>query len=198
MAISATQIKKLRDSTGAGMMNCKAALVEAEGDIEKAVDILRKKGAAALGKKSGRTANEGVIVSYIHSGNRLGVLLEVNCETDFVARNEDFKNFAHNIAMHIAASNPLWVSREEVPSEVLEKERDIYKEQALNEGKPDKIIDRIVEGKVEKFYEQTCLMEQRFVKNPDLTVQDYLAELVGKIGENVVVKRFTRYFLGEE
>jgi len=198
MAISATQIKKLRDSTGAGMMNCKAALVEAEGDIEKAVDILRKKGAAALGKKSGRTANEGVIVSYIHSGNRLGVLLEVNCETDFVARNEDFKNFAHNIAMHIAASNPLWVSREEVPSEVLEKERDIYKEQVLNEGKPDKIIDRIVEGKVEKFYEQTCLMEQRFVKNPDLTVQDYLAELVGKIGENVVVKRFTRYFLGEE
>jgi len=198
MAISATQIKKLRDSTGAGMMTCKAALVEAEGDIEKAVDILRKKGAAALGKKSGRTANEGVIVPYIHQGNRLGVLLEVNCETDFVARNEDFKNFAHNIAMHIAASNPLWVSRGEVPSEVLEKERDIYKEQVLNEGKPDKIIDRIVEGKVEKFYEQTCLMEQRFVKNPDLTVQDYLAELVGKIGENVVVKRFTRYFLGEE
>jgi len=197
MAISATQIKKLRDSTGAGMMTCKSALVEAEGDMEKAVDILRKKGAAALGKKSGRTANEGVIVSYIHQGNRLGVLLEVNCETDFVARNEDFKNFAHDIAMHIAASNPLWVSRGDVPSEVLEKERDIYKEQALNEGKPDKIMDKIVEGKVEKFYEQTCLMEQRFVKNPDLTIQDYLAELVGKIGENVVIKRFTRYFLGE-
>jgi len=197
MAISATQIKKLRDSTGAGMMTCKSALVEAEGDMEKAVDILRKKGAAALGKKSGRTANEGVIVSYIHQGNRLGVLLEVNCETDFVARNEDFKNFAHDIAMHIAASNPLWVSRGDVPSEVLEKERDIYKEQALNEGKPNKIMDKIVEGKVEKFYEQTCLMEQRFVKNPDLTIQDYLAELVGKIGENVVIKRFTRYFLGE-
>ncbi len=198
MTIVAAQVKKLRDSTGAGMMECKTALVEAEGDSEKAVDILRKKGAVALQKKVGRATNEGIIDTYIHSGSKLGVILEINCETDFVARNEDFKNFAHDIAMHIAAASPLWISRDEVSSEVIEKERDIYKEQALNEGKPEKIIDKIVEGKLEKFYEKMCLLDQPFVKNQDLTIQIYLSEIVGKIGENIVIKRFERYLLGEE
>ncbi|HDP69409.1 MAG TPA: translation elongation factor Ts [Actinobacteria bacterium] len=198
MTVSAAQVKKLRDSTGAGMMDCKSALVDAKGDIEKAIEILRKKGAATLSKKAGRVANEGIISSYIHAGNKLGVLLEVNCETDFVARNEDFKIFAHDIAMHIAASSPIWISRDQVPPGITEKEKEIYKEQALNEGKPEGIVDKIAEGKMEKFYERTCLLEQPFVKNQDLTIREYLAEIVGKIGENIVIERFTRYLIGEE
>ncbi|MDO8886482.1 translation elongation factor Ts [Candidatus Oleimmundimicrobium sp.] len=198
MTVTASQVKELRETTGAGMMDCKAALTEAKGDMEKAVDILRKRGSATLQKKAGRVANEGIIDAYIHAGGKLGVILEVNCETDFVARNKDFKNFVHDLAMHIAAANPLWISRDEISPEVITKERDIYKEQALNEGKPEKVIDKIVEGKLEKFYERTCLLDQPFVKNQEITIKNYLGELVGKIGENIVIRRFDRYLLGEE
>ncbi|MDI6799296.1 MAG: translation elongation factor Ts [Actinomycetota bacterium] len=198
MTVSAAQVKQLREMTGAGMMDCKEALGATGGDTEKALDYLRKKGASVLSKKSSRAANEGMIKSYIHPGSRLGVMVEVNCETDFVARNEDFQNFSHDVAMHIAAAAPLWVSRDQVPKEVIEREGAIFKEQALAEGKPEKIVDRIIEGKMDKFFEANCLMEQPFVKNPDINIAEYLSEMVAKIGENIVIRRFVRFALGED
>lgn len=196
-AISAAKVKELRDATGAGMMDCKQALTEANGDFEKAIEILRKKGLAALKKRAGREAREGLVESYVHAGGRLGVLAEINCETDFVARSEDFKEFAHDMAMQIAASNPLYVSREDIPPEVVEKEMEILRLQTLNEGKPEKVVEKIIEGRLEKFFEEVCLLEQPFVKDLNLKVQDVLSSLAGKIGENTVIRRFCRYQLGE-
>jgi elongation factor Ts len=196
-AISAAKVKELRDATGAGMMDCKQALTEANGDFEKAIEILRKKGLAALKKRAGRKAREGLVESYVHAGGRLGVLAEINCETDFVARSEDFKEFAHDMAMQIAASNPLYVSREDIPPEVVEKEMEILRLQTLNEGKPEKVVEKIIEGRLEKFFEEVCLLEQPFVKDLNLKVQDVLSSLAGKIGENTVIRRFCRYQLGE-
>ena len=198
MQISASQVKELREKTGAGMMDCKKALVECEGDFEKAIKYLREKGIADAAKRSGRTAKEGVVYSYIHPGNRIGVLVEVNCETDFVARNDQFQQFAKDIAMHIAASNPSHISRDEVPESVVEAEREVLVNQAKASGKPEKVIDKIVQGRLEKFYGQICLLEQPFIKDPNLSVEDLLKETIGKIGENIVIRRFARYQLGEE
>ncbi len=196
--IAAKDVKALRDKTGAGMMDCKKALQETEGDLEKAVELLRIQGLADAKKRAGRSANEGVISTYIHPGDKLGVMIEVNCETDFVARNEDFRDMVHNIAMHIAASDPAAVSREEISEEMLEKERRLLREQALESGKPENIIDKIVDGRMAKFYEENCLLEQAYVKDPDMTVQEYLDAAIAKIGENMVIRRFARFKLGEE
>jgi elongation factor Ts len=198
MAIAPALVKELREKTGCGMMDCKKALEEANGSIEQAIEILRKKGLAELAKKVGRAAKEGLVDAYIHPGGRIGVLLEVNCETDFVARNEDFKNFVHDVAMQIAAASPLYVSREQVPEEVVKNEKEIYRAQAVQEGKPEQFLDKIVSGRLEKFYQAVCLLEQPFIKNQDITVQDYLGSVVAKIGENISIRRFTRYQLGEE
>jgi len=198
MAIAPALVKELREKTGCGMMDCKKALEEANGSIEQAIEILRKKGLAELAKKAGRAAKEGLVDAYIHPGGRIGVLLEVNCETDFVARNEDFKNFVHDVAMQIAAASPLYVSREQVPEEVVKNEKEIYRAQAVKEGKPEQFLDKIVSGRLEKFYQAVCLLEQPFIKNQDITVQDYLGSVVAKIGENISIRRFTRYQLGEE
>jgi len=198
MEISAKMVKDLRDKTGAGMMDCKAALAEAEGDMEKAVDILRTKGLSKAAKRAGRAANEGVVGSYIHMGGKIGVMVEVNCESDFVASNEDFQSFVKDIAMHIAASNPLFVGRDEVPEEMLEREKDIYRAQAKESGKPDKVIDKIVDGKIGKYYTEVCLLEQPFVKDTDITVQDHLNNIIATIGENIIIRRFIRYQMGEE
>lgn len=195
--ISAKSVMELRKSTGLGMMDCKQALKETDGDIEKAVEYLRKKGMAAVEKRAGREATDGLIVSYIHPGSRLGVLVEVNCETDFVARTEDFQQFARDVSMHIAASQPLAVKREDIETELLEKERAIYSEQAKNEGKPENIAEKIVEGRIEKFYQENCLMEQNFVKNPDQTIEQMITELTAKIGEKIGVRRFSCFRLGE-
>jgi elongation factor Ts len=195
--ISATMVKQLREKTGAGMMDCKNALSECDGDMDQAVDFLRKKGLATAQKRAGRAMTEGIIHSYIHLGGKLGVLVEVNCETDFVARNEDFKEFAKNIAMHIAASNPLGIQAEDVPDDIVDKEKEIYRAQALEMGKPENVIDKIVEGKLKKFFTDNCLMNQPYVKNPDITISDLLTELIGKIGENLTIKRFVRYQIGE-
>lgn len=195
--ISAAKVKELRNATGAGMMDCKQALIEAKGDFDKAIEVLRKKGLAALKKRAGRTAREGLIEAYVHAGGRLGVLIEINCETDFVARSQDFKEFAHDIAMQVAASNPLYISREEISPEVIEKEREIVRLQTLNEGKPEAVVEKIVEGRLEKFFEEVCLLEQPFVKDLNLKVQDVLSSLAGKIGENIIIRRFSRYQLGE-
>mgnify|MGYP000238801001 FL=1 len=197
MQIAATLVKELRERTGAGMMDCKKALVETGGDIEKAIIYLREKGLAAAAKKAGRIAAEGAVDSYIHGGGRIGVLVEINCETDFVAKTEEFRSFVRDIAMQIAASKPEWVRREDVPPEKVAQEREILRVQALNEGKPEKIIDRIVEGRLEKFYKETCLLEQPFIKNPDVSVGDVLKETIARLGENIVIRRFTRYELGE-
>lgn len=197
MQISAKMVKELRDKTGAGMMDCKKALSEADGDIDKAVKVLREKGIAKAASKAGRTAAEGVIASYIHAGDKLGVLVEVACETDFVARTDQFKVFTRDIAMHVAASAPVCVSREEVDQAVLDKERDIYRQQALNEGKPEKVIDRIVDGKLEKYLSEIVLLEQAFVKDTDKTVGDVVKEMIANLGENILVKRFCRFRLGE-
>lgn len=197
MAISAQQVKELRDKTGAGMMDCKRALEESDGDMEKAVEVLRKQGIAKAEKKSGRTANEGLITSYIHPGGRIGVLLEINCETDFVAKTDDFQNLANDIAMQIAAMSPLALSREDVDDEVVEKEKSIYKEQALQEGKPEHIVDKIITGRLEKFYSEVTLLEQPFVKDTDKSVNQLITEAVTKLGENIAVSRFVRYELGE-
>jgi elongation factor Ts len=180
-----------------GMMDCKQALKETDGDIEKAVEYLRKKGMAAVEKRAGREATDGLIVSYIHPGSRLGVLVEVNCETDFVARTDDFQQFARDVSMHIAASQPLAVKREDIETELLEKERAIYSEQAKNEGKPENIAEKIVQGRIEKFYQENCLMEQNFVKNPDQTIEQMITELTAKIGEKIGVRRFSCFRLGE-
>jgi len=198
MEISAKMVKDLRDKTGAGMMDCKSALAEAEADMEKAVDILRTKGLSKAAKRAGRAANEGVVGSYIHMGGKIGVLVEVNCESDFVASNEDFQVFVKDVAMHIAASNPLFVGKDEVPEAMLEREKDIYRAQAKESGKPDKVIDKIVEGKIGKYYTEVCLLEQPFVKDTDITVQDYLNNTIATIGENIIIRRFIRYQMGEE
>ena len=197
MEISAKLVKDLREKTGAGMMDCKNALVEAKGDMEQAVVVLRKKGLASAQKKAARVAAEGMIGHYIHAGGKLGVLVEVNCETDFAARSEEFQVLVKDIAMHIAAQNPLFVKREDVPAEVVEKEKEIYKDQARASGKPANIIDKIAEGKLESYYEMACLYDQKFVKDPNITVKDLINNLVAKIGENIQVRRFARFKTGE-
>jgi elongation factor Ts len=197
MEINAQSVKELREMTGAGMMDCKRALTQADGDIQKATSLLREQGLAKAAKKSSRTAEEGLVFSYIHPGNKLGVLVEVNCETDFVARTDDFKMLVKDIAMQIAAANPLVVERANLDPSVVEKEAEIYKSQALNEGKPEKILDKIVEGRLEKYYQETVLLEQPFIKDQDITVKDLIVSAVTKMGENIVVKRFTRFRLGE-
>lgn len=189
-------IKELREQTGAGLGDIKEALTEAGGDKEKAIEILRKKGSLKLGKKSDRVAKEGIIESYIHAGGRVGVLLELNCETDFVARTDDFKTLAKELALHIAASNPLYVNITDVPAEVVEKEKEIYKEQVKGSGKPEDVINKMLEGKIQKYYEEACLLEQPYVKNPDVKIKQFVADAVAKMGENVVVKRFARFVLG--
>ena len=196
--ISASTVKELREISGAGMMDCKKALTEASGDLEKAIDILRKTGMAKARKKSGRSAKEGIILPYIHPGAKLGVLLEINCETDFVANTDDFKNLSKDIAMHIAASAPMSVSREEIPQETLEREKEIYADQARQSGKPENIIEKMTEGRLNKFYQEHVLLEQTFVKDPDKTVADLITETVAKLGENILISRFSRFQLGEK
>lgn len=198
MEIKVELVKELREKSSAGMMDCKKALVESNGDIKKAEEILKEKGLAKASKKASRAAKEGIIDSYIHTGSKIGVMVEVNCETDFVARNEMFKNFVHDIALHITAAAPLYISKEDVPQEVLDKEKELYRKQALNEGKPEKIIDKIAEGKLKKYYEENCLLEQLFVKDNDVKIRDLLKQHIAKMGENIVIKRFERYILGEE
>jgi elongation factor Ts len=197
VAISAQQVKDLRAKTGAGMMDCKRALENTGGDMNKAVEHLREKGLAAASKRAGRTTAEGVIESYIHLGSKLGVLVEVNCETDFVARTEEFQQFAKDIAMQIAAASPLYLSSEDVPVKVLAKEKEILRTQALNEGKPEKVVEKIVEGRINKFFSDNCLLEQPFIKDPDQKVGDLLKETMARIGENMVIRRFVRFQLGE-
>lgn len=198
MTISADQVKVLREKTGAGMMQCKKALEEAGGDVDKAVENLRKSGAAAAEKRLGRATGEGVIHSYIHPGSKVGVLIEVNCETDFVARTDDFKNLVHDLLLHIAAAAPIAVGREEVPADVLARERAIYEDQARTSGKPEQVWPKIVEGRIEKFFEEYVLLEQPFVKDPDHKVRDLVTGVIAKLGENIQVRRFVRFQLGEE
>ena len=197
MQVTPQLVKELRERTGAGMMDCKRSLVEAEGDVEKAIEILRKHGMATAAKKAGRVAAEGVVGSYIHAGGLIGVLLEVNCETDFVARTDDFQALVKDLAMHIAAADPRFVSRDEVAGDVLDREREIYRDQAVESGKPENVVDRIVEGKIEKFFAESVLMEQAFIKNPDLTVQELVTQVIAKLGENIQVRRFSRFKVGE-
>ncbi|MBI1387493.1 MAG: translation elongation factor Ts [bacterium] len=196
--IPATLVKDLREKTGAGMMDCKKALKECDGDFEKAAKYLREKGIASAAKRSGRQTKEGVVFSYIHPGNKIGVMVEVNCETDFVARTDDFLALAKDIAMHIAASNPGYVTRDEVPADVVEAERDVLRGQAKESGKPEAVIEKMIEGRINKFYEQICLLEQPFIKDMNQTVEDLLKSVIGKLGENIQVRRFVRYQLGEE
>lgn len=195
--ISASMVKELRERTGAGMMDCKKALAETGGDMEKAIEFLREKGLAAAAKKAGRVAAEGIVEAYIHGAGRIGVLVEINCETDFVAKNEDFRGLARDIAMQIAAAKPEFVRREEVSQDVIEKEKEILRAQALNEGKPEKIVEKMVEGRIEKYYKEVCLLEQPFIKDSDKTVQQVINEIISKIGEKIDVRRFTRYEMGE-
>ena len=195
--VTAQQVKELRETTCAGMMDCKKALVETNGDMEKAIDYLREKGLAAAAKKSGRIAAEGIVESYIHAGGKIGVMIEVNYETDFVAKTPEFHSFVRDLAMQVAAANPQYLSREEVPAAILDHEREILRAQALNEGKPAKIIDKMVEGRVEKYYKENCLLEQAFIKDPDQSVTDVVNAQISKIGENIVVRRFVRYQMGE-
>ena len=195
--ITAAAVRQLRDTTGIGMMDCKKALQETDGDMEKAVEYLRKQGLSAVEKRAGRDANEGVITSYIHPGSRLGVMIEVNCETDFVARTDDFQTFARDVAMHIAAEQPIAVGREDLDQSVVEKEKEIYLEQAKNEGKPENIAEKIVTGRLEKYYQDVCLLEQAFVKDPDKTIDQMLTELTAKIGEKLTIRRFACFRLGD-
>jgi elongation factor Ts len=197
MEITAAQVKKLRDLTGAGMMECKAALAEAKGDIEEATTILRKRGLAQATKKAGRTTNEGLIGSYIHMGGKIGVLVEINCESDFVARTDDFQNLAREIAMHIAAASPQYVRREDVPVDVLERERGIYRAQMEGQNKPPNVVDKIVEGKLNSFYEQVCLLDQPSIRDPKVTIGQLVQQSIAKLGENIAVPRFVRFKLGE-
>ena len=196
-AITAAAVRELRGRTGIGMMECKKALVETDGDMDKAVEYLRKRGMAAVEKRAGREANEGVVMSYIHPGSRLGVLVEINCETDFVARTDDFQTFVRDVAMHIAAEGPVAVSREDLEPAVIEKEKEIYLEQARNEGKPAHIAEKVVTGRLDKYFQEVCLMEQAFVKEPDKTIQDLFTELTSKIGEKITIRRFSCFRLGE-
>jgi elongation factor Ts len=198
MNIDAKLVKSLRDKTGAGMMNCRKALQESEGDLEKAVDWLRKQGIAKAAKRSSRAASEGIVSSYVHLGGKIGVIVEINCETDFVARTDEFKELGHEIAMQIAATSPLAVSREDLPKELIEKERSLYVEQAKESGKPEKIWDRIADGKLEKFFKDTCLVEQTSIRDSDHTVEEMVKALAGKLGENIVVRRFARFQIGDE
>ena len=196
MAVTAKMVKELREQTGAGMMDCKKVLTETNGDIDKAVDLLREKGLASVAKKAGRIASEGLVDSYIHAG-RIGVLIEVNSETDFVAKNEEFKSFVKDMAMQVAAVNPQYVSREEVPAELVEHEKEVLTEQARHENKPEKVIEKMVQGRLEKYYEEICLLDQHFIKDGDLKVQDVLNNLIAKIGENIKIRRFVRFEVGE-
>jgi elongation factor Ts len=197
MDITAQQVKELRTKTGAGIMDCKAALAEAKGDVEKAIEHLRKSGVLKAAKKADRPTGEGMIASYVHAGSKLAVLVEINCETDFVAKTDQFQVFAKDVAMHVAAQNPLVVSREQVPEDVLAKERDIFREQALASGKPEKLLDRIVDGRIEKYYSEACLLEQPFVKDTDITVEDLVKQTIATLGENIRIRRFVRMKLGE-
>jgi len=197
LEISTELVKELREKTGVGIMDCKNALQESNGDINKAVDILRKKGIAKAQKREGRITSEGQIQSYVHMGGKIGVLIEVNCETDFSAKTEDFTNFTKNLAMHIAASNPIAISPENLPPEIVEREKEIYRAQAVKLGKPEKVVEKIVEGKLRKFFSEACLLNQAYVKDPDMTIQDLLNELKAKTGENIAIKRFVRFQLGE-
>ena len=197
MSVTAAQVNELRKATGAGLMDCKRALTETAGDHEKAIDYLRTKGLAAASKKSGRAATEGAVGSYIHAGGKIGVLVEVNCETDFVAKNDTFQTFVRDIGMHIAAAGPLYVRREEVPAELIEREKAIYREKAKESGKPAAIIEKIIDGQINKFYSDICLLEQAYVKDPDKTIQTYLNETIATIGENMSIRRFAKYVLGE-
>src|SRR5512138_3479252 len=196
MTVNANQVKELREKTGIGMMECKGALAESGGDVEKAIDILRKKGVAKAAKKAGRATGQGLIGSYIHHGGKIGVLVEVNCETDFVSRTDDFQGLVKDLAMHVAAANPLYITRDDIPPEVIAKEREIYKEQAATSGKPAQVVEKIVDGKLEKFYKEACLLEQPFVKDDTKAVRDLVTERVAKLGENIVVRRFQRLQLG--
>jgi len=197
MAINAEQVKKLREKTGAGMMDCKKALIHTEGDLEKASDYLRSKGIQAASSKLGRKALNGIITSYIHLNDRVGVLLEINCETDFVAKTQEFKELAKNITLQIAAANPRYVSRADVPQDVIEKEKEIYRNQLTDSNKPEKVIDNIVEGKLNKFFKEICLVEQDYIRNPEITVQQLILETISKLKENIQIKRFVRYQFGE-
>ncbi len=197
MDISAAQVKKLRDQTGAGMMECKKALIEAKGNLDEAIKILRERGLAAAAKKAGRSTSEGIVGSYIHAGGKLGVLIEVNCETDFVARTEEFEALVHDLAMQVAASNPLYVTREQVSAKEIEREKEIYRKQAEDAGRPEKVIDKIVEGKLNKYYAEVCLYEQAFVKDSDSTVEDLIKSKIATIKENIQVRRFARFKIGE-
>ena len=197
MEISAAMVKDLRDRTGAGMMDCKNALVEAQGDIEKAFEILRERGLSKAAKKSGRLASEGIVDAYIHGGGRIGVLVEVNIETDFAAKNEEFRAFVKDIAMQIAAMNPLYIKREDIPAEVIDREKEILKTQAINEGKPEHIAEKMVNGRIEKYFNEVCLLKQSFIKDNDKTVEDVLKEKIALIGENISIRRFARFEMGE-
>lgn len=197
MSFTASDVMKLKEQTGCGMMDCKKALAATDGNFEKAIDFLREKGIATAQKKSSRIASMGVVDSYIHLGGKIGVLVEVNCETDFVAQNDTFKAFVHDVALQIAAANPKYVSQSEVPAEVLEKEKEILTVQARNEGKPENIIEKMVEGRIKKYYQDFCLLDQAFVKNPDLTINNYLVDTIAKIGEKITIRRFVRYEMGE-
>jgi len=196
MEIKAAQVSELRAMTGAGMMDCKKALSESNGDMERAVEFLRIKGLSKAAKKAGRETSEGLVLSYIHPGNRIGVLVEVNCETDFVARTDEFQNFVRNVAMHIAAAEPVAVSREEIPAQVVEKEREVYRTQAREEGKPEKVLDKIVEGRVEKFFQEAALLDQTYVRDSDKVVGDVVKETIAALGENIRIARFARFELG--
>lgn len=198
MSITAAMVKELRDKTNAGMMDCKKALTECDGDLEKSVDFLRQKGLAVAAKRAGRAASEGQVVSYIHGGGKLGVLVEINCETDFAGKTDEFSAFAKDLAMQVAAANPICVSEEELPEDLVAREREIYRAQALDSGKPEKIVDKIIEGKMKKFVKESCLMSQVFVKNSDLTIEDLLNEMRAKTGENIQIRRFARFELGEQ
>jgi elongation factor Ts len=196
--ISAAAVKELREKTGAGMMDCKKALEETDGDLEKAVDVLRKKGIAKAEKKASRDVKDGLVEAYIHAGGKLGVLVEINCETDFVAKTEDFKEFSRNVAMQIAATNPIGISRENVSEDIVKKEMEIYIDQAKGSGKPDHILEKIAQGKLEKFYSENVLLEQAYIRNPEKTVNDYLTEIIAKLGENITIRQFSRFRIGDE
>ena len=198
MKITAQMVKELRDKTNSGMMDCKKALGETGGDMEKAVDFLRQKGLAVAAKRADRATSEGIIQCYVHAGGKLGVMVEIGCETDFVGKTDSFITFAKDIAMHIAATNPVSLAREDVADDLIKREKDIYTRQALDSGKPENIVEKIVEGKINKFYTEVCLMEQKFVKNPDISIQDLLNELIASLGENISIKRFARFQIGGE
>jgi elongation factor Ts len=198
LEITSAMVKELRVKTGAGMMDCKEALANSDGDFEKAIDYLRKKGMSAATKRSSKAAKDGAIASYIHMGGKIGVLVELNCETDFVAKTDDFQAMARDLAMHVAASNPLYVKPDEIPAAAMEREKEIYRSQLVEEKKPEKIWDKIIEGKLKKYYEEVCLMDQKFIKNTDITVGTLVSNLIAKTGENIIVRRFVRYQLGEE